>query len=203
MTVDLAGGEDGTVHNGAAFVQGRIGNGVSFDGVDDFVSTETLGVRTDTSFTVAAWVMLEEDGGTLVAVSAAGEKTSKFRLGHVYDDRSRSGAWFFAMPESDTPEATVTEDAKSVMEARPGLWTHLVGVYDAEASRVWLYHNGLRVDDGTVQNTWNATGGLRIGSGAPQDSRSGKWPGLVDDVRLYNRSLTSDEISALYSSYPD
>ena len=54
-------GNDGTLMNGAEWVDGKFGDGVSFDGVDDFVE---LAIQPDPivdGFTFSAWVMRNAD----------------------------------------------------------------------------------------------------------------------------------------------
>ncbi|WP_246076528.1 LamG domain-containing protein [Amycolatopsis cihanbeyliensis] len=199
----MTGGRTGTLHNGAEFVEGRVGNAVSLDGVDDHVSTTGVNLRTDTSFSVSAWVYLEEKPGQQTAVSLDGDRTSKFRLGQVMDGEHRLGSWVFEMPESDTDGALFTTKAVSTWESETDTWVHLVGVYDASANRIWLYVNGTRVGDGTVRNTWNADGGLQIGRGKANGAAEEFWPGKVDDVRLYVSSLSDEDVADLYRSYPD
>ena len=49
-------------------------------------------------------------------MSIDGDKTSKFRLGHVVDDdQNRLGAWTFEMPESDDDNAPITKAAVSTL----------------------------------------------------------------------------------------
>ncbi|WP_216214228.1 LamG-like jellyroll fold domain-containing protein [Amycolatopsis aidingensis] len=203
QAADAIGGRTGTLHNGAEFTEGRTGNAVSLDGVDDHVSTTGVDLRTDTSFTVSAWVYLDEKDGQVTAVSVDGNRASKFRLGHVLDGENRLGSWVFEMPESDTADAPVTAAALSTLRTELDTWVHLAGVYDAAAKKVWLYVNGTRIGDGTLQNTWNADGGLKIGRGKDDGSPAEFWPGQVDDVRLYTGGLTDDRIKALYDSYTD
>ncbi len=106
------------------------------------------------------------------------------------------------MPESDTDAAPVAEAALSVESSEVGKWVHLVGVYDAQTKKIWLYVNGDRVDDGTVNTPWQATGGLQIGRGKVAGQATDFWNGNVDDVRMYTGPLDRDRISTLYRSYP-
>ncbi|WP_232286381.1 LamG-like jellyroll fold domain-containing protein [Saccharomonospora azurea] len=202
-TADSMGGRTGTLHNGAQFGAGRTGNAIHLDGVDDHVSTAEADLRFDRSFTVSAWVRLDEKSGTTTAVSLDGAHTSKFRLGHVRDSQNRLGSWVFEMAETDSEEATVTKAALSRLETEVNTWVHLVGVYEANSGKLWLYVNGTRLGDGTLQNAWDADGGLQIGRGKSAGTPAEFWPGAVDDVRLYTGGLTADRIETLFRSYPD
>lgn len=207
-TVDVASGGQGVLHNGAAFVAGKVGNAVAFDGLDDFVSGDAS-VDTSADFTVAAWVNISNkdcDLGTtdqckLTAVSLDGDRTSAFRLGHlVDDDQHQSGAWYFEQPESDADNAQITQAASSIRRSEVDTWVHLVGVHAAATRKVWLYVNGLRVGDGTINTPWRASGELRIGGGKVDGAAGEHWPGKVDDVQIYSRALDHQQVSALYRS---
>ncbi|MEI8011076.1 MAG: LamG-like jellyroll fold domain-containing protein [Candidatus Omnitrophota bacterium] len=72
-------------------------------------------------------------------------------------------------------------------------WYHIVGVGDAEAGTTRLYVNGNLIgttafSPGSITRN---TGSLGIGSG---------FHGIIDDVRLYNRALSSNEIQQRYAS---
>lgn len=204
---DSVGAGTGTLTGGPAFAPGKVGSAISFDGVDDAVSTTAV-PRTDEDFTVSAWVKLPAlQCATLkckhVAVSQDGSRGSKFRLGVVKDRTHPYGNWLFEMPESDADTAIVTAAAVSVESSDFGTWVHLLGVYDRSAKQVLLYVNGHRVGEGTVTSTWRADGGVQIGRGKLAGAPAERWPGLVDDVRLHTGSLDDDGAFALFKSYPD
>jgi len=212
---DAVGARAGTLTGGAAFTAGRVGNAVKTAKPGDAVTTTGVDIRTDQAFTVSAWVQLakscdlatEPQGCTYDAVSIDGARTSKFRLGHLKDTGDEQlGVWVFEMPESDTDDAPVTQAAVSVTpsDVDPGVWTHLVGVYDPAAKKIWLYVDGTRVGDGTVLNAWQPKapyGGLAVGRGKVAGAAAESWPGSVDDVRLYTGVLDKDRVSALYAGY--
>jgi hypothetical protein len=212
---DAIGTRRGALSSGAAFAPGRAGNAVALDGRGGAVSTTGVDLRTDASFTVSAWALLtakdcdlnqytecKVDAVTIDGNSAAATG-SKFRLGHVVNDgQSLNGAWTFEMPESDKPDAPVTKAVVTTDPSEVGHWVHLVGVYDAPARKIWLYVNGIRIGDGTLNTPWQATGGLQIGRGRAAGQPGEYWPGKVDDVRLYTGVLDKDRVYALYRSYP-
>jgi len=77
-------------------------------------------------------------------------------------------------------------------------WNHLCAVRQSAGDAGTIYINGVAqsttVDPGPVELTPGGT--ARIGEGAP--SLNQDWDGFIDDVRLYNRILTPDEIKRLY-----
>jgi hypothetical protein len=77
-------------------------------------------------------------------------------------------------------------------------WRHVGFVWDG--SRRYLYVDGAEVasDVGTLTPLISSDGGLHIGAGKNLDASS-FWAGLIDDVRIYNRALSADEIEQLAS----
>jgi Concanavalin A-like lectin/glucanases superfamily len=210
-TVDALSGRRGTLSGTAAFGPGRVGNGVQFAGGKGAVSTGGVDVRTDDSFTVSAWVNLSTKDCDLGAVAACradavtvdGATGSKFRLGHVIDDtKNLAGSWTFEAPESDSVNAEVKSAAVTTFPSEVNRWVHLAGVYHKPSKKIWLYVDGSRMGDGTLDTAWQASGGLQIGRGLVAGQPDEHWSGEVDDVRMYKGVLDKDRIAALYDSYP-
>jgi hypothetical protein len=208
IAADAVGSRTATITGGVTHVPGKVGNALHFDGSTGAATTTGVDLRTDSSFTVAAWVYLDRtcDPGAdfacrMTAVGVDGVQAGKFRLGHVVDqDNNALGAWTFEMPESDTAGAPVTKAAVSTEPSDVGRWVHLVGVYDRETSKTWLYVNGTRIGDGTLNTAWDATGGLALGRGKAAGVPAQYWAGSVDDTRLYTGTLDQDQIAKLYRS---
>src|SRR6185503_12611781 len=74
-------------------------------------------------------------------------------------------------------------------------WTHVTVVYENKQPK--LYLNGVLVRTGLtspmnyVHAIPNDIGGMYYGS----------YAGLLDEVRVYNRSLSASEVTGLYDSY--
>ncbi|MCH7921333.1 MAG: LamG domain-containing protein, partial [Planctomycetes bacterium] len=81
-----------------------------------------------------------------------------------------------------------------------GQWVHVAAVYDMEAGRRTVYVNGsvdVAIDDGgTVANaTQNTYIGARSNSG--NTGPEAFFSGLLDDVRIYGRALSLEEVASL------
>jgi hypothetical protein len=108
--------------------------------------------------------------------------------------------------DADTPDkpdnyphfdAGIGFDA-SVADSPIGVWTHLAVTHDGATAR--LYMNGSLVTSRSFVAAFRPDtakvvicGNQNDASGAIQE----RWNGLVDDVRLYNRALSSTEIAGL------
>ncbi|MEV6241923.1 LamG domain-containing protein [Lentzea sp. NPDC051838] len=175
--------------SGVSWTPGRDGQAVQLDGTNGGLSTAQPVVRTDKSFSVAAWVKLDRKGDWFVAVSQDGARNSGFLLQYSHSlDR-----WVFNLPGENGGESAVASKAAP----ETGVWTRLIGVYDAASGDAKLYVSG--VFQGAVKRTaaWSATGGLQVGRGKLDGNPWGRFPGGVDDVVVYDRTLVAEDISEL------
>jgi hypothetical protein len=74
-------------------------------------------------------------------------------------------------------------------------WFYLVFV--RSGATVYCYYNGTQIGSGTF--TWSYPAGNTI-IGIDGNYASYPFNGLIDDVRIYNRALSSAEISAIYNA---
>ncbi|GGS58078.1 hypothetical protein GCM10010171_61440 [Actinokineospora fastidiosa] len=207
---DSAGARAATLTGGVAHVPGRLGNGLSFDGATGVAATTGVDLRTDDSFTVSGWVYLpdtvqcdfgEHDVCIRSAISLDGPAKSKFRLGHVASREFPYGRWTFELPEA-SGETEVTKASVSTETADFGSWVHLVGVYNVQTGKTWIYVNGDRQGDGTLETKWHSEGGLVAGRGKSAGAVGEYWPGKVDDVRVYAGAFDKPRVESLYGGFP-
>jgi len=196
---DISGnGHDLTVSGAYSWVRDR---GFGRDGAlglelatDSCAETTGPVVRTDASFTVTAWVLLEQVTGDHTVVSQAAEARSGFQL--KYDPTA--ARWQFELASAGVGSATwhkvLSKDAPQL-----GKWTHLAGVYDVAAGKVRFYVDGvLQGEADGPASPWMAGGPTLIGcSGTISGSRSQALGGVVDDVRIWSSTLHPDRIADL------
>jgi hypothetical protein len=152
---------------------------------------EPATVRTDTNFTVSAWVRLGAVGSAnqYAVLAQNGARTSAYALTYSGPDNR----WRFAMAaaDSDGPAlAAVLSDAPAVA----GEWTHLTATYDGSTHRLRLYVNGVaQAATATLTGGFNATGpvvaGRRLWAGAPVSH----FTGAIDEVRVHARVVGTAE----------
>jgi hypothetical protein len=174
---------------------GHTAKAITFDGVDDRVSTTTPPIRTDLGFTVSAWAYLASTGDYRTVVSQDGTNIGGFFL--EYD--AVVSRWAMSMYTSDSTGATLHQ-ATSTAAPTLNTWTHLVGVYDATAGKLRLYVNGAL--QGTVAHSaaWNATGTFAVGRSRWGGVNGSFFSGRIDEPRVYQRALGADEIADLSSA---
>jgi RHS repeat-associated protein len=151
-------------------------------------------LNTAASYTVSAWVNLNNLSTYQTVVSQDGNQASSFFLQYrLVDNR-----WSFTILDGDSTSAA-QHRAESTAAPTTGTWTHLVGVLDATAKTATLYVNGTANATTTVVSPFNATGPFAIGrarAGASTD-----WVnGSITDVQVYNRALSATEVTTLYGN---
>ncbi len=184
-------GSIATVAGGGAMlgVTGKLGGALHLDGSAAYAATAGPVVDTTKSFTVSAWVKLDNKDRNYTLLSQAGDHASGFQLYYSkYFDK-----WLFNRHATDTDDTKIVR-ASSKDTAKAGVWTHLSGVYNAETKMIELFVNGKSQATAAFTAPWRAQGGLQIGrlfyKGAWQENAAA----AIDNVRVWDRAVGANEI---------
>lgn len=175
----------GATSNWLTGAQAKRGCALSFDGTDDYVNTGSSAVTqiTNSPMTVSAWVKPQANNSFSRIVT----RENHFIFG------TNSGQFMFGMGTGSgwNSLASFGSDATLV----DGAWQHVVAVYDGSSARGYV--NG--VDVGTVSAAMvSNTNILAIGWDAQNGSQ--QFAGSIDEVRIYNRALSANEVASLYNA---
>ncbi|MFC8849458.1 MULTISPECIES: carboxypeptidase regulatory-like domain-containing protein [unclassified Micromonospora] len=213
-TATDATGHGNTLAMGSASrVAGRsgVGSALSLSGTTAATLTGTLNtphpdtgvstpVRTDASFTVAAWAKLSSTAGAGVqtVVSTSGSRMSAYHLGYA----GSSQRWRFTMAAADSDNATLYSVLSDAAPAA-GKWTHLAGVYDGSTKKMTLYVNGVaQTATTTITGGFDATAEVAVGKRKWNGAYDSYFTGAVDDVRFYNFIETPANLASLAVPLP-
>jgi len=204
MVADSSGnGNSGTRENGPEWTEGRFGKALRFNGNNTFVSLQkssALNKIQHGSFTLSAWFKPSE--------IPSGRSTSHYAIimkrgmGLHYTQRS----FKMSMPLGSGQKA-VWSNAETGAKFDPGTFYHVAGVVDREKKETRIYVNGNREHieklpaSGTPSVVYTRVP-WRIGIRHPNEYARYKWPakGIIDEIRIYSRALTDQEILRLYGS---
>jgi len=192
---DLSGNDNhGTLKNMAfpptptsGWNAGRKGVGLSFDGSNDYVdcgNDESLNI-TD-AITIETWVKpatSQADYAGIVCKPSPNEKWGLLR------DATK---WRFRVDVGGQPHLVYDDVLSNSYDGNT--WVHFVGTYDGET--LLFFKDGKQTDSNTTPsgNIDDATANpLHIGNVSAY-----KYNGQIDEVRIYNRALSADEIKQLY-----
>ncbi|WP_137994239.1 LamG-like jellyroll fold domain-containing protein [Streptomyces vilmorinianum] len=167
--------------------------GLALDGSGGYAATSGQVLETRSSYTVSAWVRMDQAGRNRTFVSQNGTHRSLFYLGY----EQSYGAWTFRAVNNDAPKdgSWSYSRVKSTAPATLGVWTHLTGVYDGTAKTVALYVNGRLQGAAPYTTTWASTGPLQIGRVFWSDVYTDPAVGSIDEVAVWQRTLSATEIA--------
>ncbi|MGD2055097.1 MAG: Ig-like domain-containing protein, partial [Gammaproteobacteria bacterium] len=218
VTDTTGNGNDGATYGDMTWVtSSRTGEAaLSFDGVDDYVETTsaTLDLSTATSFTLSAWFQTDttagqhhilwqgvstENGWGTPADESPTSSEMHLSIGH-WDAAVNNKITFF-MGYHDLGPASINIISDSDFTDTGGWHNALVVVSDLGGGKLQaeLYIDGVLEGSDTGmeidRSLWDT--GFRIGQGGPAGRN---FDGMIDEVAVYNRDLTSSEVHEIYTA---
>lgn len=196
----------GNPNNGVQFVRNRNneeGKAVFFDGIDDYIKVPHSGginFGKDQDFTVSLWLKYGNQDNT---VAVDNDVLSKWKGGYPFvvrvinqtakPEQGTPGVWYAARWDGDCQHGGGAIGPK----INDQQFHHVVFV--KRGTLLYGYTDGMETSQGpdnTICETKNDAP-LYIGTRTPSPT-SNFFKGAVDDLRIYNRALSVDEIKSLY-----
>ncbi len=186
---DSSGDNHGNAQGGADTVARQIGMAGIFDGLDDYVDCgNPNSLQITGNLTISAWIK---------ASASAGIQGYKI----VAKDDVTNRDYFLAINSANNPYFGIFRSnsfysvGSGTTDVSDGGWYHLVGVNDGTDIKIYV--------NGVLKDTNSGNGGAidndavnleigRLGSGVAY------FKGSIDEVAIYNRALTAEEINQTY-----
>jgi len=189
--MDLSGMNNNGRIYGAKQTEGVFGYALSFDGVDDFVEVEGgRGLDLTTSGAIEFWVRLPEDAveqGVIVCKGGGWD-----RAGWMVTTINKNHIRFHWQSGRDI----ILDSATSLSY---GEWHHVVAVNDGYTLRIYI--DGKRDPATLVLNTVvNASTSKPVRIGLADNGQL-PFKGEIDELKIYNKPLTSEEAYERYLTY--
>lgn len=178
---------NGTLVGGVGFVPGEVGQAFSLDGFSAYVSipdSPSLNVFS-TNITIELWLQINQTTPNSDWTGIVTKGNTSWRL----QGTSLTNTINFAANGLST-------DLSGHQNVNDGLWHHVAAVYDG--TNIYIYV------DGTLDASTPATGSIVQNSfpvclGANPDAPLLYYfNGVLDEVSLYNRALSANEIELIY-----
>lgn len=193
IAVDRSGHDNDGEIRGAEWVQGKFGTALHFGGENAYVSIPgPAGLDGAEALTVEAWVYWEKGGrypniltggtwcpgGFLIFVS---DNNCAFRMGKPGKAPMAAADW--------------NETWSQFGQFTPGQWYHLTATFARPTLQTYL--NGKLVTTAKWDHPVGFSGDLQIGTWGDAHS---SHAGLIDQVKLYTRALSAEEVLASYQA---
>ena len=208
--VDITGnGHDGIKEGGVdCSVEGKVGNGCYFDGVDDAIKVldhDDIDFDFDQSFSVEFWVRVDSDAPSGIAII---EKWHGGRISYPYtfrytntDHPDKTGTdqmefiRYRVNPNDTSQRASVSVKVPTALDE----WHHMVGVKDAPNNAMLFYQDGVLINSagdnlgGPTTSDHDLFFGRRGNDASPWYAYM-----ILDQVAIYRRALTAEEVLEHY-----
>ncbi|MDE0483546.1 MAG: LamG domain-containing protein [Candidatus Poribacteria bacterium] len=185
MTIDHSQYEnDGSIKGAPQLVDGKFGKALKFNGTDDWIEVPHDPILTvETSVTVMAWINAERHMGP----------NNQRWQGIVAKGNSPRSYSFYT--ESPSECLHLSAGGGSVCTGKIALneWQHVVGQVDDGTHRYWL--NGEMVGEFGGKNALpGAADTSVVYVGTTGEGANRRYLGLIDEVRIWNRALSEEEV---------
>jgi Leucine-rich repeat (LRR) protein len=201
---DIVSTNNGTLQGGAsANAVGVVGLAFNFDGTNGYVQIPDAPALKPTNLTVEAWVRFTSLNSSVSGTAPAGEQfivfkqnPSQYSFEGYYLGKTRiAGQDHFTFQVTSASAATCEVDSVTLVVT--GVWYHVAAARGS--NYVQLYVNGQLESTNSVSFAQDY-GTLPLYFGTSGESYwDGKLAGTLDEVSLYNRALSSNEVAAIYA----
>ena len=165
-------------------------NVLSFDGVDDYVSSAKMTPSGD--YTIMFWVWFDGLGDYWICNERNNTSTlqnfqmarSSTRKGGIFQVNNTSGTWFSCSFGSDSVDVNTEE------------WIHFAATLDRGNSKIQTFKNGVFANETTFTGTSRDTNS-NIVLGKYGWGSGGWFDGKISDFRVYNAALSEAQIQTV------
>ena len=145
--------------------------------------------------TVSAWVYPTAWPSAITRIAG---HSNNGNASNTYDKVIYIGAdgkpYFFAFDHNSTP----TSSALPTNALPLNQWSHLVGLVSSTKNQ--MYVNGVKVGETNSAGGWPYYGDPNIVIGGTDGTATETFAGKIDDVGIWSRALSADEITDIYTN---
>ncbi|MCX6924019.1 MAG: protein kinase, partial [Verrucomicrobia bacterium] len=202
---DVVGNNDGTLFN-VTYTNGEVGQAFVFNGTDSYVLVPSSANLNPTgSFSIEAWVYPQQNPPEGAVLVTKWGDTGEFENQRSFTLSLLPGrALNFGISDSDHQwdgafQAFPTDPGAVTAQA----WNHVAAVYDQSSGTRRIFVNGEQVKSRTDTPITICSGEAPLTLGAHSRGGGqiiGHFSGLLDEVSLYHRALSAEEIQAIYNA---
>jgi uncharacterized repeat protein (TIGR02543 family) len=182
---------------GTEWTAGKSGNALSFDGVNGYVTRESLSANITGASTISLWMKRTGNPSVAERLVCLGTAAGGSAWGSGFNIYVNSSGYVAI----DNNGGLTSNLVASGVQVTDGAWHHIVATRSGTAPYTFkIYVDGvLKGTDNNPNNTLPALKRLRVGAAItpPWVPPGSYFNGLIDDVRVYSRALSGTEIQGL------
>ena len=184
---DVSGnGNDGKLIDGPKWVEGKFGSALEFGGGSYVEVADDPSLDLINSATLMAWFKLTDK---LTDTSRMMSKNNSIFV--IFDFSNKSSLDFLVKPDNHFAES-------KTVDWKQGDWYHFAGSF--AKGKMNIYING-QLEGEKKNATGIAPSDLDLWIGADDwKMPASSFPGVIDEVRIYNKALTEGEIKKLMTT---
>ena len=175
------------------WVDGKIGKALEFDNVDDYVDCgNDPSLNITDKITIMGWIKPNAagEGGPNAGVISKAQSGVDWSWQLRYN--APGGGNYMGFQFNGDPEGSTWVSVKQNLS--PGEWYHIAGTFDGTDIKCYL--SGVEKDTNQISAIKGGSSTLFIG----QDGWDYIFNGTLDEVKIYRRALSADEIKADYEA---
>ncbi|RLJ01844.1 MAG: hypothetical protein DRP11_03815, partial [Candidatus Aenigmatarchaeota archaeon] len=187
-------------------VYGKFGKALEFDGVDDYVDCGNNIKNYTLPITIETWIYKVVGGGYNNGEGHDGivstDVSSNYYGTHLQLSEKSGNSYKISIGYGDgTSSASSGRRSKTSLDyvIEENKWYHIVGIIRG-STNMSIYVNGIEVNGSYSGSggdlTWSSTGICEIGNS--WGGWNYRFKGIIDEVRIWNRALSPEEINASY-----
>ncbi|WP_371604405.1 PA14 domain-containing protein [Streptomyces sp. NBC_01220] len=178
--------KDLTLAAGTSWAPGVQGSALKFNGEGQYAQTDGPVVDTTGDYTVSAWASLDALPGNYATIVSQDGRRQENPFYLQYGQ----GGFAFSTPGAHRARVEMTPET--------GRWYHVVGVRSGD--EIKLYVDGKLAATSAAGTADVSTGALSVGRAKWSGGNTDFWNGSVDQVAVFDKALTADEVSALHET---
>jgi len=182
--------------NGTTWADGKFGKAISFDGINDYATVPGLtSASLENGHTFSVWFYPTKQTSYAMLAGWWGYHTGLYQSG----ENVRYTITF------QKPDNTLTVSASPYVPVTLNEWHHAAGIYDKAGKTMYLYLDGKLVGKSQTPDLPMAkyNRAMEVGYsymfGTDYNKPEWKYKGLIDEVKVYDRALSAEEVKSLFT----
>ncbi len=203
---DLVNGNTATGYGGFSYTTGMVGSGLQLNGIDAHAlipASCSIDVGIFDGFTIETWIKAENLAGAQPIIEFYDDTNINYGV-HFWASinsnvQIESGVLYSNIVEVGQ-QGHIVASSTSVIDENE--FTHIALTYDKSTGLANLYADGVLVVQSNIgifipETSFDLYFGLRPAGDYPVDQR---FKGILDEVSLYSRALTSVEVQGIFDA---